>query len=90
MKRYIKGTTMAGAVSDLQNKSNELVDAIIKLMDNYPAMEQFVKQMDSINSGDYEDPNEMESEFMNDVGSITWEIGTIIDDINRVIDYYNR
>lgn len=49
-----------------------------------------MKQMDSINSGDYEDPNEMESEFMNDVGNITWEIGTIIDDINRVIDYYNR
>ena len=88
MRRYIKGTTMAGAVSDLQNKSNELVDAIIKLMDNYPAMEQYVKQMDSI--GDYDDPNEYESEFKNDVGNVTWEIGTIIDDINRIIDFYNK
>lgn len=79
---------MAGAVSDLQNKSNELVDAIIQLMDNYPAMEQYVKQMDSI--GGYDDPNEYESEFKNDVGNVTWEIGTLIDDIHRIIDFYNK
>lgn len=88
MKRYIKASVMSNAVTDLQNKSNELVDAIIQLMDNYPAMEAYVKKMDS--AGGYDDPNEYESEFKNDVGNVTWEIGTIIDDINRIIDFYNK
>jgi uncharacterized UPF0160 family protein len=89
MKRYIKANAMQDSVSNLQNKSNELVDSILQLIDKYPAMEAYVKRMDAIDNG-YGDPEEYANEFKGDISNVIDDINYAIKGINRIIEYYDK
>lgn len=89
MKRYIKANAMQDSVSNLQNKSNELVDSILQLIDKYPGMKAYVKRMDAIDNG-YDDPEEYADEFKGDISNVIDDIDYAIKGINRIIEYYDK
>lgn len=90
MKRYIKASAdISDSISKLQNASNDVVDAILSLMDEVYMIQQSIDRYDAENAEYYTSPDEkLEAQFKNDIGNITWELGTIKDDIDRLMETY--
>jgi len=90
MKRYIKASAdISDNVAKLQNASNDVVDAILTLMDEVYMIQQSIDRYDAENAEYYTSSDEkLEAQFKNDIGNITWELGTIKDDIDRLMETY--
>lgn len=86
MKRYIKASSdsISGAITELQDSSNRLVDLIIELIDKLPDAEQYIKEYDAVSGED----ESIESEFYDDINNVCVDIRYACRDIEHILDHY--
>ena len=86
MKRYIKASSdsISGAITELQDSSNRLVDLIIELIDKLPDAEQYIKEYDAVAGED----ESLESDFYDDINNVCVDVRYACRDIERILDHY--
>jgi len=86
MKRYIKASSdsISGAITELQDSSNRLVDLIIELIDKLPDAEQYIKEYDAVSGED----ESLESDFYDDINNVCVDVRYACRDIERILDHY--
>ena len=86
MYRYIRSSEesqLPNAISDMQAASNNVVDAILRLIDNVPAVVKYLQE--SIRFGD-----DVSEEFASDADWITQQLNQLADDIDKFSYNYSH
>ena len=87
MKKYINASIdkAANLMGELQETSNRLVDSIIELADNYPAIQQTITKYDAQN---VEYGESIADELPEQLEWAIKQLNDVIDSVNGISDYF--